>query len=390
MLSQETKTIELEEDKITDVIFENEKKKGQIRVIKVDSENNEIKLEGVEFNVLDEEGNIIEKLKTDKEGVSITSRLPIDKKYILQETKTNEKYVLSAETKTVTLKENEISDIIFENEKIKGKIKIIKTTSEKSEYAGIEKDAPLEGVEFEVYDINGNKIETITTNKEGIAITKDLEKGKYKVKETKTNEWYLLDENYYTLEIEENGQLLTLKVKNRPGIPDEEVEKTGPDSAVAGEEIEYKIKVKNIGNVPLDNFILEDEIPVDYIKVTKMKLGTYNQQNTYDIYYKTNFSEDYILFLEDVSTIKSEEIDFSKELSDNEYITNIKLDFGTVETNFMTEQETSIYATVNSNVKKDDIFENKVTLTGNYNGYNITKDSKWKTKINKILPITGM
>lgn len=390
VLSQETKTIELEEDKITDIIFENEKKKGQIRVIKVDSENNEIKLEGVEFNVLDEEGNIIEKLKTDKEGVAITSRLPIDKNYVLKETKTNEKYVLSSEAKTITLKENEISDIIFENEKIKGKIKIIKTTSENSDYSGIEKDAPLEGVEFEVYDENNNKVDTITTNEEGIAITKDLEKGKYRVKETKTNEWYLLDKNDYILEIEENNQLLTLNVKNTPGIPNEEVEKTGRDSAIADEEIEYKIKVKNTGNVPLDNFIWEDEIPVDYIRVTKMDLGTYNQEKNYDLYYKTNFSEDYILLLEDINTTKNEKIDFSKELSDNEYITNIKLDFGTVETNFMTEQETSIYATVNSNVKKDDIFENKVTLTGNYKGYNITKDSKWKTKINKILPITGI
>src|SRR5699024_4215300 len=127
-----------------------------------------------------------------------------------------------------------------------------------------------------------------------------------------------------------NEQIVTLNLENNPATPDEEVEKTGPESAQADEEIEYKINVQNTGNVSLDNFILEDEIPTEYIRVTKIKLGTYNQENKYSIYYKTNFSDEYILLFEDLSTTNSEEIDFSKELSDNEYITNIKIDFGTV------------------------------------------------------------
>ena len=123
--------------------------------------------------------------------------LPIDQKYTLQETKTNEKYVLSEETKTVTLKENEISNITFENQKIKGTIKIIKTTSDNSDYSGIGKDEPLQGVQFEIYDSNGKLVDTVTTDEKGFATTKKLEKGKYKVKEISTNKWYILDENYY-------------------------------------------------------------------------------------------------------------------------------------------------------------------------------------------------
>ena len=390
VLIEELKTLTLKEDEITNIIFQNEKKKGQIKVIKVDSENNEIKLENVEFNVLDEAGNIVDKLKTDKEGIAISKRLPIDQKYLLQEIKTNEKYILSDEIKTITLKEDEIKDVIIENEKIKGKIKIIKTTSDKSEFTGIEKGKPLEGVVFEIYDENKNLVDTVTTNKEGIALTKDLEKGKYKLKETLTNEWYILDENYYNLEIKTNKEILTLNIENTPGTPDEEIEKTGPNEAKANEEIEYKINVKNTGNVPLDNFIWEDAIPTDYIRVNKINLGTYNQQNTYNLYYKTNFTEDYVLFLEDINTLNSEEIDFSKELSINEYITNIKLEFKKVDQNFSSEIPTSIFAKVNPNVKRDDIFENKVTLNGTYNGYNLTKDSSWKTKVYEILPLTGM
>ena len=46
----------------TETIIENELKKGQINIIKVDEEDNEVKLQGVEFEVLDEKGNILEKI----------------------------------------------------------------------------------------------------------------------------------------------------------------------------------------------------------------------------------------------------------------------------------------------------------------------------------------
>lgn len=390
ILSDETKTANISENQISEIILKNEKKKGQIKVVKVDSENNEIKLQNVEFDILNNEGKVLDTLITDENGEAISKRLPIDEQYFLKETKTNEKYILSEEAKSIILTENQIIKMIIKNEKIKGNIQIIKTTSESSELSGIEKGHPLEGVKFEIYDFSGNLVDKIITNSDGTAKSKELEKGKYKVKEVETNKWYILDENYYTVEIKENKQVATLNLSNKPVTPDEEIEKTGPDSANVDEEIEYKVKVKNTGNVVLNNFIWEDELPTDYIRVTKLKLGTYNQENKYKVYYKTNFSRDYILLFEDISTNESEEIDFSKELSDNEYITNIKIDFGTVDIGFESEEETCIYGIINSDVKSQDIFENKVTLTSEYNGYKLTKNSKWKTIVYKILPLTGM
>lgn len=390
VLSEETKTVILSENQISEITFENEKKKGQIKVVKVDSQNHEIKIPKVEFHIINQKGEVVDTLITDEKGEATSKKLPIDEQYFLQETKTNEKYILSEEVKTITLSENQITDILFENEKIKGTIQVIKTTSEESEISGIQKGEPLEGVQFEIYNEKGKLVDTITTDIEGIAKSKELEKGIYKLKEKVTNEWYLLDENYYTVEIATNKQIVTLNLENEPASPDEEIEKTGPDSAQAEEQIEYKINIQNTGNVALDEFIWEDEIPTDYIRVSKIRFGTYNQENTYNLYYKTNFSEEYQLLYEDLSTINPEEIDFSKELADNEYVTNIKLDFGTVQVGFKSETPVSIYTKVNPEVKRDDLFENKVTLTGNYRGYQINKQSSWKTKVYKILPLTGM
>ena len=388
----EEQNLQIKWDETTETKVEDELKKGQIKVIKVDKENHEIKIPNVVFEVQDSNGNVLEKITTNENGEALTSKYPLSdyQSLRLHEIEADEKYTLENEIKEITLEENKIKDVQIENEKIKGYIQIIKTSKEDNKINGNKKGEPLEGVKFEIYDENGNFIQELTTDNNGIAKSKELEKGVYKVKEVKTNEWYLLDKNTYEAEIKNNKQVVTLNIENIPANPDEEIEKKGPDEAFANDEIQYNISLKNSGNVALDNFVWEDEIPTDFIRVTKIKLGTYNQDNSYNLYYKTNFSEDYILMFEDINTKNSDEIDFSKELSDNEFITNIKLDFGTVEVGFKSNDDTLIFAKVNSNIKSGDIFENKVCLQASYKGYNLSKSSNWKTKVYKVLPLTGM
>ena len=362
---------------------------GKIVINKIDEDTKET-IEGVEFELYNAKDEILGTYKTDENGKIEISNL-FSGKYKLKETKTPENYILDENNEfTIDVKYNQTTEKTIENKKIKGKVKIIKTSSENSEITGIKKGEALKDIKFEIYDKNKKLVDTIQTDEEGVAISKDLEKGKYKIKEVETNKWYLLDENLKNVEITHNNQIITLNLENTPAKPDEDVIKKGPDKAMANEEIAYQIYVENTGNVPLDNFIWEDEIPTEYIRVNKIQLGTYNQEKNYNIYYKTNFSNEYKLLLEGVSTKTFEEIDLSKEIASNEYITNLKLDFGTVDVGFKTENESIIKAKVNSNVKRDDIFENKVVLTSNYKGYNLNKPSSWKTVIYEILPLTGM
>ncbi len=388
----ENQNLQIKWNETTKTQVEDELKKGQIKVIKVDKENNEIKIPNVVFEVQDSYGNLLEKIKTDQNGEAITSKYPLRDypNLRLHEVETNEKYALENEIKEITLEENQIKEVKIENEKIKGYIQIVKTSKDDNKINGGKKGEPLEGVKFEINDTNGNTIQTLVTDSNGIAKSKKLEKGIYKIKEVETNEWYLLDQNIYEAEIKENKKTVILNIENVPANPDEEIEKNGPDEAFADDEIQYNISLKNSGNVALDNFVWEDEIPTDFIRVTKIKLGTYNQDNSYNLYYKTNFSEDYILMLEDINTQTTEEINFSKELSDNEFITNIKLDFGSVDIGFKSEEDTLIFAKVNSNVKSGDVFENKVCLQASFKGYNLSKSSNWKTRVYKVLPLTGM
>lgn len=389
-LSEEIIKVELKDNETNEIKIENEKKKGKIKVIKLDKENNEIKLEGVEFEILNSKGEIVDKIKTDKQGIATTKELPINEEYKIKETKTLDNYVLNEEDVTVKIKEDGVQDIKIENKKIKGKIKILKTSKDDNPITGEKAGTPLEGVNFEIYDIKNNKIETVTTNEKGIAKTSELEKGVYYIREISTKNEYMLNQKTFSAEITKDGQIVDLNIKNESKKPNIDIEKTGVNEAEVGTEIEYDISVRNTGNTHLDNFIWEDIIPSNYIKVTKFETGTYNQNLRYDLYYKTNLSDDkYFLLMEDLCTLDNYEIDFEKELADNEYVTELKLDFGTVDVGFASNYNPHIYAKIKEDVKSNSVFENIAKVTGDLNGYKVTDNSRWKTKTFKLLPKTG-
>ena len=102
------------------ITFDNEKKKGQIRILKVDKNDHDFKLEDVEFEIRDEEGNILEKISTDKDGIALSKEYAVIDypKLIIKEIKTWEDYELFDKEIVVNLKENEIEDITIENSKI--------------------------------------------------------------------------------------------------------------------------------------------------------------------------------------------------------------------------------------------------------------------------------
>lgn len=221
-LAEDT-TTEVVWDKDTANTIENELKKGQIRVIKVDKDNNEVKLEGVEFEVLDENGNVLEKIITDENGEALTQRYPIRDfdKLTLREVETQEDYVLNEEPQTIELTEDEITNITFENERIKGFVEITKVDSK-------DNNKKLEGAKFGLYNENDELIDTLVTDSQGIAVSGELYKGKYYLKELDTGSvYYLLNENTYEFEIVNNGETIPVEIDNEPTDITVDVDKEG-------------------------------------------------------------------------------------------------------------------------------------------------------------------
>ncbi len=302
-ITEQTKTVILEENKITNVAFENEKKKGQVKVIKVDKDNNEIKLEGVLFQILDENGNIVETLKTDKNGEAISKKLPIDKTYTIKEIQTKQEYELNNETQTFKLKNNEITEMKIENEKKKGQIEIIKMDEENAEYK-------IPNVEFQVLDKNKKIVEKIITDENGIAKTCKLPIGEYYIKETKTDEMYILEDKEIKVLVEEN-KTSTIELTNKKIKGQIKIYKTSnDDNEILNKRAGSPIKDVEFEILDLDGNVV-DKIKTDKdgIAITKLlEKGRY-------IIKETNPGEGYIL----------NESDFLVKIEQNNEIVEIEI-----------------------------------------------------------------
>lgn len=205
-----------EEEKSLDI--ENERKKGNINILKIDKDNKNLTLEGVEFDLLDSTGkNVIKHVKTDKNGKAEIKNLDIGK-YILRETKTKKEYKIALD-QNVTIEWGKTLNITVENEKMKGKIKITKTSEDDNLITGEKAGTPIENVKFEIYDNSGKLVDTLITKTDGIAISKDLAVGKYIIKETETGKYYEINEKDFEVEITKNGELVDLKISNKSKTP---------------------------------------------------------------------------------------------------------------------------------------------------------------------------
>lgn len=389
-LEETPQKILLKENQISDIVFENEKKKGKIQIIKVDKDDNTIRIPNVVFQIKDEKNNIVDTIKTDKNGEAISKKLPIDQKYTILEISTGKEYVLNAETITVTLTEDEITDVHFENEKIKGNVEITKIDKKTNER--------LKGATFGIYDEDNNEVDRIVTDNQGKGISKLLPYGKYFVKEIDTgSKYYLLNTEKYEFEISKNKQIISLTIENEPVDITVEVEKKGTIEIRPGEKVNYTFSnIMNKSNVQLDDFQWIDYIPAEYIRLQKMSTGTWTQDIKYNVYYKTNKSDEYILYEKDLSSKKNYELDFSLiELSEDEYIVETMFDFGKVDLGFKEEDFPTMECKSLETLNEGNTFTNKTKTIGVFGVVKAESSSKWTTvvhvpnKPDKVLPRTG-
>lgn len=203
VLEEQSKTIEIDFGKTYTLEFTN-KKMTSLIVKKVDAISGE-PLVGAKFLVEKQNGEHVGEYTTDNTGTILLPTLTPDW-YVVRETKAPEGYILDETPKTVEVKTNVPTVVTFENKPLSG-IKIVKTDSETGE--------PLEGVSFSVSKMNGEKIGTFKTDKEGMVYISDLEDGYYTVTETEGLEGYHWDKEPKTVEVK-SGKQTIVEVENQP------------------------------------------------------------------------------------------------------------------------------------------------------------------------------
>lgn len=204
VISEEPKDIEITGNNFHKIVFKNEKMFSLI-IKKVDSIDKK-GLEGAIFEVVKVNGEKIGEFTTDKTGLINIPNLKPDF-YLIKELKAPTGYILNAEPKTIEMKTDKPLEVVFENTPLAG-LQIKKINSETRQ--------PIEGVEFMITKMNGEKVGNFKTDKQGMIFVNNLEVGTYIVIETKTAEGYLDSKEPKFVEITSKGKPVLLEIENKP------------------------------------------------------------------------------------------------------------------------------------------------------------------------------
>ncbi|OTW93631.1 adhesin [Bacillus thuringiensis serovar cameroun] len=182
--------------------------KGSVEIIKVDKDSQNA-LAGVVFEIQDEAGKVVTKVKTDKEGKAKISDLSVGSyKLVEVENLPGYKKLTEPVSFEITKGMTAALSLKVENEQLdKGSVEITK----------VDKDSQkaLAGVVFEVQDEQGKVVTEITTDKEGKAKISDLSVGKYKLVEKAGLPGYKQLTEPVSFEIKKGmTEVLSLKIEN--------------------------------------------------------------------------------------------------------------------------------------------------------------------------------
>lgn len=195
---QKSKTVNVESGKTATVSFSNVLKKWNLTVTKTDAETKSAQgdatLAGAVYGVYNN-GKLVDKYTTDKNGSFTTSYYVCGDKWTLKEIEPSEGYLLDeteyhigVEAKKYTLENNSVSIGVTEDI-LKGKIAIIKHTDDGSTKI----ETPEKCAEFQVYlkssgsyaKATESERDTLVCDEYGFAETKELPYGTYTVHQTK-------------------------------------------------------------------------------------------------------------------------------------------------------------------------------------------------------------
>ncbi len=368
-----------------------------IQIHKIDSASKK-GIYGVTFLLYDSTNTPIGQYTSDDQGYVYIEDITEAGRYYLKELE-NEGYLVDTQMKTVYVKPGEVTLVEWENTAITGQIQITKTSEDYNSMNGWPAGTPIPGTVFEIYDKANNLVDTIRTDKNGLASSRPLPLGRYKVVESQSADFYGLDKTPMEAEIEFSGQIVRLAMTNKALYTNVSINKRGYAQVMPGQAIRYDFTgIANNSTTALSSFYWRDTLPSD-LRLDKIVTGTYNVQGNYKIVYKTNLSgETYRVINDNVSTTKNSVVAASPAalgLASGEYVTEVMFVFGVVPSNFRQVEAPQIHCNVISWIKGGAQFVNQADVGGVYNGQWIMATDRWVTTVykpakpSKPLPRTG-
>ena len=383
----------VKDGEVTQEVIENEAVSG-ILLHKVDSATGD-GIYGVTFLLYDDTNTPIGQYTSDDRGYVYIEGLESGRFYLRE--LENEGYIVDTEKKTVYVKSGETTEITWKNTPITGQIQITKTSADYNSMNGWPAGTPIPNTEFEIYNARtGKLVDTIRTDKNGVAVSKPLPLARYEVIESKAADFYGLDKTPIEVEIEYAGQIVKAAMTNKSLYTNVSIKKTGYVEVMPGQTLRYDFTdIANNSTTSLESFYWRERLPA-FAHLQKIVTGTWNVPGSYKIVYKTTLSGDtYRVLADNLSTQQNYVLDASPAalgLASGEKATEFMVVFGIVPANFRQVEAPVVYCTASQWLTGGSQIVNQADVGGVHDGQWIMATSRWVTKVYKPaepLPRTG-
>ncbi len=339
-------------------------------------------LYGVTFLLYDSSNRPIGQYTSDNQGYVYIEDLTDGGRYYLRELE-NPGYIPDTQMKTVYVKAGEVTLVEWKNTPITGQIQIVKKSADYNSTNGLPAGTLLEGAVFEIYDKAGNLVDTIKSDKRGLAVSKPLPLSRYTIREVKAPANYGVSDQELTAYLEHEGQIVRFEVTNKSLTTGVSITKTGPKEAMAGQPVNYVLSgIANNSNVMLQSFYWRDTLPAQ-VRLNTIVTGTYNFPGVYKITYRVNGGE-YRTLADNLSTSRNYILQVSPAalgLAANERVTEVMFIFGQAPAGFAQVEKPQIKCTAVAGLTAGSSFVNIADVGGVYNGVWVQAISRWVTTV---------
>jgi len=353
----------------------------------------------VKFLLYDENKNPIGEYSTDNEGYIYIDDLTVQGKgkLFIRELEAAPGYELDKEYKTIYVQPGKTVEIEWKNVPITGQFQVYKYAAEYNEVTGTPAGSPLKGAVYEISEVrNGKVVDYITTDARGVAASKPLPLGRYKIVEVTAPPYWKLSGTSFDETLEYSGQIIKVSDYDKPSNLGVTITKRGNAEVLAGSQMRYDFTVANTSNVPLDNFFWHDRIPTDAATAMMLTTGTYSARLNYRILYKTSSGGDYQVLASNLTSTSSYAFNLNAIPTQvGEKVTDIYFDFGKVPVGFQSTTSPTLSVVVSGNVANGYQLMNRADAGGKYQGAWQTAQGYWVTIVRKLdtpstkLPKTG-
>jgi len=292
---------------------------------------------GVELEIKDSNNNYIGRFRSDDSGNIYLTDVLTEGRYVLNLLSVPTGYDKDSVPKTINVKTGETTEVTWKLQGHQGQVTIVTYSGEDSSLMNIRKNTVLSGAVYQITDTTGREVGRITGDVNGNAYTGALNIGTYYVQQIVAPSGYQVNSSRFAVNVTNTNDNIRVEVYNKAANYSTSVSVNGQATAMAGGSVKYYFTLANTSTSPMSNFFLHIKVPTDAMRATTFYTGTYSgTATTYSLEYKTNMS-DYRTLASGLNSQSNYSYGLSTQalgLQSGEYVTDIRMVFGSVVSGF--------------------------------------------------------